>query len=124
MGSVEVREKREPLTAQTPSPSSERIACRFVLLLQIGFLLMGLLRLSQPFVSAHFERQNQTYDIARHVFHDGWRAILLPKTSFSLPDNLAQPFTSVHLELPFHGLLGWPFFTLFGHARAVVVLVS
>src|SRR4051812_6716948 len=103
MGSIEVGEKQEPLTAPAPTSASERNARRFVLLLQIGFLLMGLLRLSQPFVSAHFERQNQTYDIARHVFYDGWRAVLLPKASFSFPDNPSQPFAIVHLEVPFHG---------------------
>src|SRR5277367_3066102 len=92
--------------------------------LQLLFLIVIIFHLNAPFLSAHNERQNQTYDIARHVFHEGWSAILTPKTSFSLPAYEARPFTIARQEFPFHGLFGWPLVKLFGHEYAIVRLVS
>ncbi|MDB6108557.1 MAG: hypothetical protein JWR69_307 [Pedosphaera sp.] len=103
---------------------SEREALRFVRLLQALFLLTALFQLDAPFIAAHNERQNQTYDMARHVFHEGWRAVLTPKVSFSLPGYEWRPFTIAQLEVPFHGLLGWPLARVAGHERMVVRLVS
>ncbi len=42
-----------------------------------------LFQLDAPFLSAHNERQNDTFDAARHVFHDGWQSIVMPKVSYS-----------------------------------------
>jgi len=108
---------------------------RAVAILQVLFLAVALVGLDGPFVSTHFLRQNQTYDVARHVFHEGWSAVLTPRASFSQlsrPDDIysplvtpAPPFTIIHLEVPFHGLIGWPAAALFPqHERAVVRLVS
>ena len=38
---------------------------------QILFLVVALFDLNGPFVSAHNERQNQTFGMAQHVFGDG-----------------------------------------------------
>ncbi len=91
---------------------------------QLLFLIIALRQLNAPFLTAHNERQNQTYDIARHVFQDGWSGVFTPKTSFSLPGYDARPYTIVRQEFPFHGLLGWPLVKWFGHERAVVRLIS
>jgi hypothetical protein len=92
--------------------------------LQICFLLISTLNLNGPFLSYHNERQNQTFDIARHVFREGWSAVLNPKASFSFRGYEAQPFTVARLEVPFHGLLAWPMVKLFGHEAAAVRIVS
>jgi len=96
-------------------------AVRFV---QALFLIVLLLDLDGPFVSAHNERQNQTFGVALHVFHDGWRSIVTPKASFSMVGFETQPFTAVLQEFPFHGVIGWPLTLVAGHERAVVRLVS
>ena len=106
------------------SVNPEKRARRCVLLIQLLFFISGLWNLSGPFVSAHNERQNQTFETARYVFREGWSAVLMPKTSFSLPGHESQPFTIAHQQVPTHGLLGWPFVRLFGHEAAVVVLIS
>jgi hypothetical protein len=92
--------------------------------IQLLFVIIATLQLGGPFLTAHNERQNQTYDMDRHVFEDGWSAILTPKASFSLPGYEARPYTVIRQEFPFHGLLGWPFVKLFGHERVVVRLIS
>jgi hypothetical protein len=102
----------------------ESTALMLVYLLQALFLVIALFGLDAPFLSVHFERQNQTFDIARHVFHEGWSAVVAPKASFSLPGYTSQPFTISRYEVPFHGLFGWPLAAALGHERAVVRLVS
>lgn len=99
-------------------------AGRLVKGLQAVFLIIALFQLNAPFVSYHNERQNQTFDTARHVFNEGWSAIVTPKTSFSLPGYEARSYTVARQEFPFHGLLGWPLVKLFGHPVVVVRLVS
>lgn len=104
-------------------------------LLQIFFFVVALWGLDAPFVSMHFVRQNQTFDVARHVFHEGWSAVITPRASFSqlsAPDDTFSPlitpsprFTIIHLEVPFHGIFGWPAAVVFKqHERAIVRLVS
>lgn len=95
-----------------------------VRLLQVLFVVVALHHIDGPFLSAHNERQNQTFDISRHVFRDGWSAVAIPKASFSSAGGETQRYTAMLLEVPFHGLLGWPAAKLFGHERAVVRLVS
>jgi Dolichyl-phosphate-mannose-protein mannosyltransferase len=102
----------------------ESTALKLVYLLQAVFLVIALFGLDAPFLSVHFERQNQTFDIATHVFHEGFSAVIEPKASFSLPGYTSQPFTICRLEVPFHGLFGWPLAVAFGHERAAVRLVS
>lgn len=99
-------------------------ARRLVAFLQISFLVIALFHLNGPFLSFHYERQNQTFDTACHVFNEGWSAVLAPKTSFSLPGYEARPFTVVRQEFPFHGVLGWPLVKVLGHAAAVVRVIS
>jgi hypothetical protein len=103
---------------------SDRIATRVVRAVQVLFLLIALPGLNNPFLSVHFERQNQTYDIARQVFEKGWQGILVPRASFSLAGYSDLPFTVARLEFPFYGFLGWPFAVAFGHDRAVVRLIA
>jgi len=104
-------------------------------LLQVLFLIIALIGLDEPFVSMHFVRQNQTFDVATHVFREGWSAVVTPRASFtqlSSPDDPLSPlitpaprFTIIHLEVPFHGLFGWPAALLVkDHERAIVRLVS
>ena len=62
--------------------------------------------------------------MAQHVFHDGWRAVFTPETSFSLRGYEAKPYTVVRQEFPFHGLLGWPLARLTGQEMAAARLVS
>jgi hypothetical protein len=102
----------------------ESTASKLVYLLQALFLAIALFGLDAPFLSVHFERQNQTFDIARHVFHEGLSAVIAPKASFSLPGYTSQPFTIARYEVPFHGLFGWPLAAALGHERAAVRLVS
>ena len=97
---------------------------KLVVLIQALFLAVALFQIDGPFLSAHNERQNQTYDVARNVFHHGWRGLLAPQASFSVPGYERQPFTSLQLELPFHGLLGWPISKLTTHERAIVRIIS
>ena len=99
-------------------------ARRWLTGLQIAFLIIALNQLNAPFLSYHNERQNQTFDTAQHIFTEGWKAILTPKTSFSLPGYEARPYTVARQEFPFHGVLGWPLVKLFGHPAAVVRLIS
>ena len=94
------------------------------MLIQALFLAVALIQIDGPFLSAHNERQNQTFDVARNVFHHGWRAVLAPQASFSVPGYERQPFTSLQLEFPFHGLLGWPISKLTTHERAIVRIIS
>jgi hypothetical protein len=109
----------------TGSPGmKESRACRLVGLLQITFLVIALFDLNGPLVSYHYERQNQTFDMACHVFNEGWSAVLTPKTSFSLPGFETRPFTVARQEFPFHGVLGWPLAKMFGHPAAVVRVIS
>jgi len=102
----------------------ESRARRLVAFLQISFLVIALFNLNGPFLSFHYERQNQTFDTASHVFNEGWSAVLAPKTSFSLPGYEARPFTVVRQEFPFHGVLGWPLVKVLGHAATVVRVIS
>ncbi len=95
-----------------------------VAFLQIAFLAIALFDLNGPFLSYHYERQNQTFDTACHVFDEGWSAVLTPKTSFSLPGYEAKPFTAARQEFPFYGVLGWPLVKVLGHAAAVVRGIS
>ncbi|MGP8200405.1 MAG: hypothetical protein ACLQU4_12990 [Limisphaerales bacterium] len=81
-------------------------------------------QLDAPFLSAHNERQNHTFEMARHVFHEGWRSIVTPKVSDSMEGYEAQPYTAVLQEVPFHGVIGWPLALFTSHERAVVRLVS
>jgi len=95
-----------------------------VVLLQAGFLALCLIHLDGPFLSQHYERQNQTFDASRRIFHEGWSAVLTPKATFSLPGYETRPFTVIRQEFPFHGVLGWPLAGLLGHDAATVRLVS
>ena len=96
----------------------------FIGTLQICFLLIAAPQLNGPFLSYHNERQNQTFDTARHVFREGWSAVFTPKTSFSIRGYEAKPFTVARIEVPFHGLLAWPLVKVFGHEAAAVRMVS
>src|SRR5262249_26928918 len=108
-----------------PRPKTEKSgARRLILFLQSLFLLSGVFQLDAPFLSTHNDRQNQTFDVARNVFHHGWRGLLTPKASFSLPGYEQQPYTVIQLEFPFHGLLAWPLAAATGHERAAVRLIS
>ncbi len=98
----------------------ESTALKLVYLLQALFLLIALFGLDAPFLSVFFDRQNQTFDIADHVFDKGWSAVLAPKASFSLPGYTSQPFTIRRYEVPFHGLFGWPLAAALGHERREV----
>jgi hypothetical protein len=108
---------------------------RWIGILQAFFLIIALFGLDGPFVSMHFVRQNQTADVAHHVYREGWSAVIAPKASFSelyQPDDIFSAvvvptprFTIIHLEVPFHGIIGWPAAQVFRHhERAVVRLVS
>ncbi|MDR3459971.1 MAG: glycosyltransferase family 39 protein [Verrucomicrobiae bacterium] len=99
-------------------------ARRLVRCVQLGFLIIAALQISGPFLTAHNERQNQTFDTARHVFDDGWSAVLTPRASFSLPGYESRPYTVIRQEFPFHGALGWPLVKCFGHEEIVVRLIS
>ena len=106
------------------SVKDESQARRLVGFLQIAFLVIALFDLNAPFLSFHYERQNQTFDMANHVFNEGWSAVLTPKTSFSLPGYETRPFTVVRQEFPFYGVLGWPLAKVLGHAAAVVRVIA
>ena len=93
---------------------SRQVARRVVRLIQCCFLAIAIIQLDAPFLSAHNERQNQTYDVARHIFQEGWSAVLTPKASFSLPGYEARPFTIIRQEFPFHGLIRVPRLILYG----------
>ena len=102
----------------------EKIARLTVHFFQFLFLAVLLLQLDDPFLSAHNERQNETFDMARHVYRDGWRAVLTPKASYSWRGTETQPFTPMLYELPFHGLIAWPLALVTTHERAVMRLIS
>jgi len=108
---------------------------KLVGILQAFFLVTALHGLNAPFVSTHFVRQNFTFDVAQHVFHEGWKAVITPRSSFSQlsdPGKLSSPLpvptprtTICHLEVPFYGVIGWPASNVFKHhERAVVRLVA
>lgn len=107
--------------APAPQPRSTRL---WLLLILFSFLGIGLVDLDGPFVSAHNERQNQTYGVAAYIFRTGWTGVVTPRVPFSLPQHPDQPFTAARLEVPFHGILGWPLAAFTEHHRAVVRLIS
>ncbi len=102
----------------------EKVARLTVHFFQILFLAVLLLQLDDPFLSAHNERQNQTFDMARHVYRDGWRSVLTPKVSYSWRGTETQPYTPMLMELPFHGVIAWPLTLVTTHERAVMRLIS
>jgi len=108
----------------TTTQLREKQANWLVHLFQILFLSVLLLDLDGPFLSAHNERQNQTFDMARHVYRDGWTSVFTPKVSFSSPGFETQHFTAALQEVPFHGLIAWPLMRVTSHERAVVRLIS
>ena len=113
------------LNPSTGNPATDEArARRLVRFLQIVFLAIALFNLDGPFLSYHYERQNQTFDTACHVFNEGWNSVFTPKTSFSFPGYEARPFTVARQEVPFHGVLAWPLVKVFGHARAAVRVIS
>jgi hypothetical protein len=91
---------------------------------QLLFILVALVQLDEPFLSAHNERQNQTYDMSRHIFREGWGSVIVPRVTYSLPGHGDRKINAVVQEVPFHGVLGWPIARLTGHDRAAVRLVS
>jgi len=106
-----------------------------VIILQAFFLVTALWGLDGPFVSTHFVRQNYTFDVAQHVFREGWSAVIAPKASFtqlSRPCDITSPlpvptppYTICHMEVPFYGLIGWPASLVFSHhERAIVRLIA
>src|SRR5579859_3627129 len=112
----------------SPSPTKsnrpERLANWLVHLVQAFFVVVLLFELDAPFLSAHNERQNQSFDMARHVYRDGWSSVLMPKVSFVFEGYEDLQYSPVLLEFPFHGLIGWPVVRLTGHERAVTRLIS
>lgn len=91
----------------------------------LAFFAVAWPDLSEPFTSAHYVRQNHTFDINQRVFHEGWPAVLTPKMSFSLLENPQDPFTVARMDFPFHGLVGWTWAIWFpGQEREIVRLVS
>ena len=109
---------------KNPLKLSGRKARWMVRGIQLFFLIIAAFQMRGPFLTAHNERQNQTFDIAQHVFHEGWSAILTPKASFSLPGYEARPFTVIRQEFPFYGLLGWPLVKCLRNEEFVVRLIS
>jgi hypothetical protein len=118
-----------------PEPKIAAWEWRGIVLLQILYFLIALPGIDAPFTSMHFVRQNQTYDVAHHVYEEGWPAIITPRASFSQaydPNDTFSPltlpqqrYTIIHLEVPFHGIFGWPAAQLFpNHSRAIARLVS
>jgi hypothetical protein len=125
----------EPGFSVPGSSRPTRAEWRLIGILQAFFLVTALFGLNGPFVSTHFVRQNYTFDVAQHVFHEGWSAVITPRGSFtqlSTPSNVFSPlpvpaprYTICHLEVPFFGLIGWPAANVFQHdERAVVRLVA
>ena len=110
--------KKESRPAHDHGPGlfgiSSSTAWKLVWILQLIFVLTALPRLDAPFLSVHFERQNQTYDLARHVFHEGWSAVVFPKASFSVVDMKPNRLPSFVSRVPFHGILAWPIAALTG----------
>jgi len=56
-----------------------RAEWKWIGILQAFFLVTALYGLNAPFVSTHFVRQNYTFDVAQHVFREGWRAVITPR---------------------------------------------
>jgi dolichyl-phosphate-mannose-protein mannosyltransferase len=109
---------------ESGAPSQKKTARKLIYLIQGLFLAVALFQMDGPFLSAHNERQNQTFDMARNVFHHGWHGLLAPQASFSVPGYEQQPFISLQLEFPFHGLFGWPISKITSHERAIVRIIS
>lgn len=108
----------------TDSSRCEKVAKWSVRLVQFLFVVIALLELDAPFLSAHNERQNQSFDMARHVYRDGWSSVLTPKVSFVFDGYENLHYSAVLLEFPFHGLLAWPLARVTTHERAVSRLIS
>src|ERR1700722_14236731 len=106
------------------SKRPERLANLLVHWVQALFVVVLLFDLDPPFLSAHNERQNQSFDMARHVYRDGWSSVLIPKVSFIFEGYGELHYSPVLLEFPFHGLIAWPLVGVTGHERAVARLTS
>ncbi len=110
--------------AQADSKGGKKLADWSVHLVQVLFLIIVLFDCDAPFLSAHNERQNQSFDMARHVFRDGWSSVLTPKVSYVFEGYENLRYTAVLQEFPFHGLIGWPLVRVTSHERAVTRLIS
>ena len=108
----------------TDSNRQERLAKWLLRLVQVLFVVIVLFELDAPFLSAHNERQNQSFDMARHVCRDGWSSVLVPKVSFVFEGYENLRYSPVRLEFPFHGVIAWPITAVTGHERAVMRLIS
>ena len=105
-------------------PLARRRGQWVVCFFQILFVAILLSQIDEPFLSAHNERQNETFDMARHVYHDGWQSVVTPKVSYSWRNAIKQPYTAMLMEVPFHGLIAWPLTRITSHERAVMRLIS
>jgi len=129
----------EPGTGAPGSSRPTRAEWIGIGVLQAFFFVTALFGLNGPFASTDSQRQNYTFDVAQHIFHEGLSAVITPRASFSQlskPDELSSPlpvptprYTICHLEVPFIGLFGWPAANMFKHhehavARLVVVMFS
>ena len=106
------------------SGRGERLANWSVHLVQLLFVAVVLLDLNGPFVSAHNERQNQSFDMARHVYRDGWKSVITPKVSYVYEGYETLPYMAALQEFPVNGLIMWPLTAVVGHERALARLVA
>lgn len=124
-----------PGVSLPPQPAIAGWEWRWVILFQVLFLLSALPGLNAPFTSMHYVRQNHTFDIARHVYREGWPAVIAPRFSISQLSDRYDPLspvpnptpqvTFVYLEVPFLGIFGWPAAQFFpDKERAISRLVA
>src|SRR5580704_3051791 len=101
---------------------SDKSAVWCVRLAQLVFIAIALVNLDGPFLSAHNERQNQSFDMARHVYRDGWSSVITPKVSYVYYGYEKLPYMAALQEVPFNGLIMWPLVSITGHERALARL--
>ena len=86
-------------------PLARRRGQWVVCFFQILFVAILLFQIDEPFLSAHNERQNETFDMARHVYHDGWQSVVTPKVSYSWRNAIKQPYTAMLIKADLAGML-------------------
>jgi 4-amino-4-deoxy-L-arabinose transferase-like glycosyltransferase len=88
-------------------------------LLLLAWIAAVPLDFPRAYRDAGYERQGQSALVSRAVLRDGWPAVWQPRGDFLAEDRLDAAGFVIRYEFPFHGLITWPLYRVFGVAEWV-----